>query len=66
MVTLEVVDLPNGKFGVQAIGADEPFADSGEFDTRNEAEEWMFLRLERMQLRDDMDVLKPGSGQGLR
>jgi hypothetical protein len=66
MVTLEVVELGTGRFGVQAIGAVEPYADSGEFDTREEAEEWIFNIVERASLRDDPHELLPGSGQGLR
>jgi hypothetical protein len=66
MINLEVVELANGRFGVQAIGESVPFEDAGEFDTRTEAEEWMFNRSEALSLRDDPHTLTPGSGQGLR
>jgi hypothetical protein len=66
MVTLEVVELGTGRFGVQAIGAGVPYADSGDFDTREEAEEWIFNRVEQASLRDDMHEIIPGTGQGLR
>ena len=66
MLTLEIVDLPGGRFGVQAIGEDSPYDDSGEFDTRTEAEEWIFNRAEQASQQDDPHTLTPGSGQGLR
>jgi hypothetical protein len=66
MITLEVVDLGNSRFAVQAIGEADAYADSGEFATREEAEEWIFNRAETLSLRDDPGTLLPGTGQGLR
>ena len=66
MITLEVVELGNGRFGVQAIGDISAFGDTGEFDTREEAEEWIFNRAEQLSLHDDPHPLIPGTGQGLR
>ena len=65
MITLEVVELDNGHYGVQAIGASELYEDA-EFDTREEAEEWIFNRAEQLSLKDDPHTLLPGSGQGIR
>jgi hypothetical protein len=68
---MEIVRLPNGHYNVRTVGAstlaeaggDE---DTGEFATLAEAEDWMF---DRAQERDaeftDIDVIKPGSGQGI-
>lgn len=66
MISLEVVEIADGRFGIQAIGEAEPFEDAGAFETRAEAEEWIFNRAERLSLRDDPHTLTPGSGQGLR
>ncbi len=66
MITLEVVERPDGRFGIQAVGATVLFEDAGEFDTRAEAEEWIFNRSEQLSLRDDPHTLIPGTGQGLR
>jgi hypothetical protein len=66
MITLEVVEIADGRFGVQAIGEAEPFEDAGEFDTRAEAEAWIFGRSEQLSLREDPHTLTPGSGQGPR
>jgi hypothetical protein len=66
MITLEIVDLANGRFGVQAIGEDSAYGDTGEFETREEAEEWIFNRAEGLSERDDPHTLIPGSGEGVR
>jgi predicted transcriptional regulator len=66
MVTLEVVELDAGRFGVRAIGAGEAYLDSGEFETREQAEDWIFLRAEQASLRDEPRAIIPGAGQGLR
>jgi len=66
MNTLEVVEIAEGRFAVQAIGESEPFEDAGAFDTRAEAEEWIFSRSEQASERDDPHTLLPGSGEGLR
>jgi len=66
MMTLDVIELENGQFGVQAVGEDAPYGDAGAFDTRVEAEEWIFNRAEHVSLRDDPGTLIPGSGQGPR
>ena len=66
MITMEVVELAGGRYGVQAIGAGGPDEDAGTFDTREEAEEWIFNRAEQLSLRDEPQPLRPGSGQGLR
>jgi hypothetical protein len=66
MITLEVIELANGRFGVQAVGEATLFEEADEFDTRLEAEEWIFGRAEQLSLRDDPHTLTPGSGQGLK
>jgi len=66
MLTLEVVELANGRFGVQAIGPLAPDLEAGEFDTRVEAEEWIFLRGEQESGLADPGIMLPGCGQGLR
>jgi hypothetical protein len=66
-ISVEAVQLSNGRYGVQAIGADGPDDSAGEFDTEAEAVEWIFNRAQRLSaLRDDSPILTPGSGQGLR
>ena len=63
---LEVVKLANGRYAVQAVGETVPEDEAGEFETLAEAEDWMFQRTQELDARDsDMDVLKPGQGQGL-
>jgi hypothetical protein len=66
MITMEVVALADGRFGVQALGGRVMQEDVGPFDTRVEAEEWIFNRAEQLSLNDDSPTLRPGSGQGLR
>lgn len=66
MNTLEVVEIADGRFGVQAIGEADSFEDAGEFETRAEAEEWIFNRSEQASLHDDPHTLIPGTGEGLR
>jgi len=64
MVNMEVVELSDGRFAVKAIGgatlddASEPFA------TREEADEWMLDRTERLSLDEGPHTLRPGGGQG--
>jgi len=65
MSTLEVVGLPNGRYGVQAVGSEKDL-EAGEFDTREDAEEWIFERAERFTLRDEPNAIIPGGGQGPR
>ncbi len=63
---LEVVKLDNGRYAVQAVGETVPNDEAGEFETLAEAEDWMFQRTQEMDAQaSDMDVLKPGQGQGL-
>jgi hypothetical protein len=66
MRNLEAIELPNGKFGIQAVGEPTLFEDAGEFDSRDEAEDWIFNRVEQLSLHDDPHTLTPGSGQGPR
>jgi hypothetical protein len=66
MITLEIVELANGLFGVRAIGQDAAYGDTGEFGTREEAEEWIFDRSEQLARGDDPHSLTPGTGQGPR
>jgi hypothetical protein len=64
---LEAIELPTGRFAVQAIGSSEPYEAAGEFDSLVEAEEWIFEEAQRRQgLRDDSDIMRPGGSQGLR
>ena len=65
MISLEVVELDNGHFGLQAAGTSEVYEDA-EFDTREEAEEWLFNRAEQVSLKGESHTLLPGFGQGLR
>jgi hypothetical protein len=66
MITLEVIQLANGNFGVQAVGEATLVAEAGAFATRVEAEEWIFERAEQLSLNEDPHTLTPGSGQGLK
>ncbi len=55
----------NGRFAIRAIGASTMDAQD-EFTTRQEAEEAMFRRMESADtLANDLDVIKPGQGQGI-
>ncbi len=66
-VTLEAVELPDGRFGVQAIGAGGPDNAIGTFDTLAEAEEWIFNQAQRIAaLTEEPNILIPGAGQGIR
>jgi hypothetical protein len=60
---LQVVSLPTGRFGVQAIGGNAVNAILGEFDTEAQAREWMMRQDERVQ--GDAGILKPGQGENL-
>jgi predicted transcriptional regulator len=65
-VTMEVVRLANGRFGVREIGAGTIDAIAGEFATEREADAWV---LRRSMLSDEAnfetDIIKPGGGQGV-
>lgn len=64
---LEVVRLTNGRFSVLPVGTPALPEDTGEFDTQAEAEAWMFERMQEMDAHvNDLDVINPGGGQGLR
>jgi hypothetical protein len=65
MITLEVVALADGRFGVQALDGSTTADDVGPFDTRVEAEEWIFNRSEQASIRGEPHEMRPGSGQGL-
>jgi len=65
VITLEVVELENGRFTVRALGGLAPDLDAGEFDTKVEAEEWLFLKSEQLASGEDLGILLPGGGQGL-
>jgi len=63
-VTLQVVALANGRFGVRATGSDASDTVLGDFASRPEA--WILQRsMVDEQLVFDTDILKPGDGQGL-
>ncbi len=65
-VTLQVVTLASGRFGVRAIGSDASDALLGDFASEREAEAWILQRsMADEQLVFDTDILKPGGGQGL-
>jgi len=65
-VTLQVVALANGRFGVRATGSDASDAVLGDFGSRPEAEAWILQRsMAEEQLVFDTDILKPGDGQGI-
>ncbi len=66
MITLEVVDLAGGRFGVQALGGRALEEDVGPFDTREEAEDWIFNRVELSSGNEYAHTLTPGTGQGPR
>jgi hypothetical protein len=64
--TMEIVRLPNGRYTVKTIGASTMDDDAGEFATQAEAEDWMFDRAQEREAEfNDIDVIKPGSGQGI-
>jgi hypothetical protein len=65
-VTLQVVPLANGQFGVRATGSDASDAMLGDFASAREAEAWVLQRsMADEQGVFDTDILKPGDGQGL-
>ncbi len=65
-VTLQVVTLGNGRFGVRATASDATDTVQGDFASRSEAEAWILQRsMADEQLVFDTDILKPGDGQGL-
>ncbi len=65
-VTLQVVTLADGRFGVRAIGSDASDEVLGDFASRPEAEAWILQRsMADEQLVFDTDVIKPGDGQGI-
>jgi hypothetical protein len=66
MISMEVVALADGRFGVQALDGREIGDDVGPFDTRVEAEEWIFNRAEQTSLDAEPHEMRPGSGQGLK
>jgi hypothetical protein len=65
MVSMEVVERTDGKFVVRAIGGSRLEDDSEPFATREEADEWMLDRAERLSLNEGPHTLRPGGGQGL-
>ncbi len=63
--SLRVIRLPNGRYLVQPEGM--PDGAIGEFDTQEEAEAYMFERMQEMDSRaNDLGTLTPGGGQGVR
>ncbi len=63
---LGVVKLANGRYAVRAVGETVPDDEAGEFGTLAEAEDWMFQRTQELDAgASDMDVMKPGQGQGI-
>jgi hypothetical protein len=66
MITREVVALPDGRFGVQSLDGGGLEEDVGPFDTRVEAEEWIFNQSEQTLSGGDSHTLTPGTGQGPR
>lgn len=66
-VNMEVVKLANGRFSVVPEGeAVLPDAD-GEFETQQEAQDWMFRRTQELDANaNDLGILTPGGGQGVR
>ncbi len=65
MVSFEVVERADGKFVVRAIGGETLEDDSEPFATREEADEWLLDRTERLALNEGPHTLRPGGGQGL-
>ncbi len=65
MVSMEVIELADGRFVVRAIGGATLEEDSETFATREEADEWMLDRTERLSLNDGPHTLRPGGGQGI-
>ena len=62
---LAIVRLANGRFAVVTEGA--PLPEDGDFETQAEAEDWMYGRTTEMNAREnDLGILTPGGGQGVR
>jgi hypothetical protein len=66
MIIMEVVALADGRFGVQGLGGNAMEEDAGPFDSRVEAEEWIFNRTEQAAGNAEPGALRPGAGQGVR
>ncbi len=62
MISMEVFERPDGRFVVRAVGGDMLESESEPFDTRVEAEEWMFNQNARLSA--SPGTLRPGSGEG--
>ena len=66
-VMMKIVALANGRFSVRGVGETTMDNDEGAFATRQEAEEWMFQRSQTLdETANEMDIMKPADGQGLR
>jgi len=63
MMTLKIFELPNGRFTVRPVDGLAPEIDPEEFETRVEAEGWLFQRSEQLAESRDPDVIIPGAGQ---
>ena len=63
-VTMEVIPLANGRFGVRTMGTEGLDLSAGEFVSRAEAEAWILRRamVEPAASRDS-GLIKPGDGQ---
>ncbi len=62
---LAIVQLANGRFAVVTEGA--PLPEDGDFETQAEAEDWMYGRTTEMDAQaNDLGILTPGGGQGVR
>ena len=62
---MEVVRQEDGRFAVCSMGDRSLDPVLGVFDTQEEADEWM-LNQTLLGEGSDLDVQKPGGGQGLR
>ncbi len=64
---LQIMQLPNGRFSVLPEGEAVTANESGEFATQAEAEAWMYQRTQEMDAEaNDLGILTPGGGQGVR
>jgi hypothetical protein len=63
---LEIVQLANGRFSVLPEGETAPADAEGEFATQAEAEDWMYRRAQEADEANDLGILTPGGGQGVR
>ena len=62
---LVIVQVADGRFAVITEGA--PLPEDGEFETQAAAEDWVYGRTIEMDARaNDLGILTPGGGQGLR